>query len=582
MEVVSASMTVSDETLNAQDEALERDNYVKDVTEAFIGNLNASMRQIRLSVRNLPLEEGNVNDMILRRAENTTNETRTELNNSEQAMKERLESLCEDILIQRRLLSDKERVQFDEAWCIDRSSGKFVVEEIDKHNLLWQAEEEKVIDVAEYIYEELMNVEKESKYLMEEIKSLSEASIRIELLHQFIIDLLGRNTVAAKIFATKTSLDFEKVPILSPWKKSVVMVFLVAINIVFAYFCMLKAYSKGLSWQYSFLNAYVTQMLLDILLFETIECLWINLVVPLLVAKEVSRAYYTLQHTLDILKASNAIFDNKKICMNVAEYFFVSHKLASHDQYKAFIESNIIKSYINHFPGAVSTIWKKKLDHAMMSSTKASTSTSNENHNDMEDGLLQYSNDSWTWRKTIQSLSWSLPHRFLVSFLVQVLVFSPLYMQRIFIRLLEPVLLTALSMMFFYLIEHTLYLILFILIVFLLCIVIYRDYLKVEHSFLRDYVDNYTNINPTTFIVPDNHNNGYFVDSERRGFERIHDRYDENLHRPQTSYHSELGSSYSGCDSSINDKYDEIDDKFPQTQIYSSNSDLGSSYSGCD
>jgi hypothetical protein len=51
---------------------------------------------------------------------------------------------------------------------------------------------------------ELSNVRSESEKKIQKLKVAHDTHIGLELLHTFILDLLGRNTPVAKIFETKS------------------------------------------------------------------------------------------------------------------------------------------------------------------------------------------------------------------------------------------------------------------------------------------------------------------------------------------------------------------------------------------
>ena len=51
---------------------------------------------------------------------------------------------------------------------------------------------------------------------------------------------------------------------------------LVLINLFFVYFTILRAADKGNSWQWSFVVACVFQLLVEVFLYETLECYWVS------------------------------------------------------------------------------------------------------------------------------------------------------------------------------------------------------------------------------------------------------------------------------------------------------------------
>jgi hypothetical protein len=50
-------------------------------------------------------------------------------------------------------------------------------------------------------------VRREAQHKLEKLVVATDSQIGLELLHMLVLDLLGRNTPAAKIFATKSSAE---------------------------------------------------------------------------------------------------------------------------------------------------------------------------------------------------------------------------------------------------------------------------------------------------------------------------------------------------------------------------------------
>lgn len=50
-------------------------------------------------------------------------------------------------------------------------------------------------------------VQKETKDKLEKLLVAADSQIGLELLHMFVLDVLGRDTAAAKIFLSKSSIE---------------------------------------------------------------------------------------------------------------------------------------------------------------------------------------------------------------------------------------------------------------------------------------------------------------------------------------------------------------------------------------
>ena len=68
------------------------------------------------------------------------------------------------------------------------------------------------------------------------------------------------------------------------------MAILVLLNAFFAYFCILVGYRRGVVWQQAFLAAALVQFFVEVVLFETMECMWVNCVIPLIVSNDVPQS----------------------------------------------------------------------------------------------------------------------------------------------------------------------------------------------------------------------------------------------------------------------------------------------------
>ena len=109
-----------------------------------------------------------------------------------------------------------------------------------------------------------------SKQLINQFKNITDHHKGLSIINVFILDLLGRDTLAAKIFQHKFELEFEKADPISHLFKSIVLLLLLVFNGFFVYYIILKAYTKGYNWQIRYLWSYVFQMLTEIFLYETI------------------------------------------------------------------------------------------------------------------------------------------------------------------------------------------------------------------------------------------------------------------------------------------------------------------------
>ncbi|RYG61436.1 hypothetical protein EON64_18575 [archaeon] len=150
------------------------------------------------------------------------------------------------------------------------------------------------LHVRRLVKQEMQEVSRQAADMQDELASQSAAEQGFELLVQFIQDLLGRKTAAARIYAAKMELEFEKTRRVRVWIKAAIVMFLLGINGFFFYFTILRGISKGVAWQRSYATAWVVQCVLDVAVFETLQCSWFHYVVPSLASKEVQVAHELL------------------------------------------------------------------------------------------------------------------------------------------------------------------------------------------------------------------------------------------------------------------------------------------------
>jgi len=194
----------------------------------------------------------------------------------------------------------------------------------------------------------------------------SDAHRGVVIVHEFMLDLLGRDTAAAKIFANKADNDFKGMYHYHRFTKLVVVGIIVLINFGCIYYAMLKGFIRGESWQQQYLFACIFQLFLEVTLFETSVVLWCSVIVPQFVHDEVQTAFIAILKIISAMERTNQLLsgataeqqgdkdsaneecDAADICFNAADYFFVSKKLAA--TYPSLIESIIVRQFESLFP----------------------------------------------------------------------------------------------------------------------------------------------------------------------------------------------------------------------------------------
>jgi hypothetical protein len=259
------------------------------------------------------------------------------------------ELLMQDIVQQRLMMnsSAKETKLFDEQWGVLSD---------EPANYAIRPEAAACIETA------VKESSKEASRLDEVLSNYSLQHAGLEMLHLFMLDLLGRNTIAAKIFREKFGEEFGHSRVVVQLQKYFAAAALLALNAFFMYFVMIKGVQKGRDWQLQYVTCCVIQVGVDILLFETVECAWLNFLVPQYVHEEVASAAEKLRSLTQRIAGLRTDIEETqqgqevtKFFLNAPAHLFVSTKLAR--KKPQLLESMIVGSYRHHLPGEICKTW---------------------------------------------------------------------------------------------------------------------------------------------------------------------------------------------------------------------------------
>jgi hypothetical protein len=258
-------------------------------------------------------------------------------------------SLMQDIAHQRLLMNSaaKETKNYDTQWGVmSDADGNYIIRS----------------DAADCIEAAVNESNAEALRLDAVINNYSLQHAGFEMLHLFMLDLLGRTTVAAKIFREKFKEEFGQSRVVVRWHKYAAAGALVALNAFFIYFVMIRGIQKGRDWQLQYITCCAVQVGVDILLFETVECAWLNFLVPQYVHDEVASAAEKLRSLTQKLAGSRTDIEDAqpelevtKFFLNAPPHLFASVKLARMKPH--LLESLIVGSYRHHLPGEICKTW---------------------------------------------------------------------------------------------------------------------------------------------------------------------------------------------------------------------------------
>jgi hypothetical protein len=277
-----------------------------------------------------------------------------------------------------------------------------------------------------------------------EFKHKSEEQAGVQLLQLFIEDLLGRDTDAAKIFKVKVREDYATLPVVSMCQKSLAACALVGINVFFLYFALLRGQQQGIQWQRAYLISCIVQITMEIGFSETLQCLYINYLVPRLLSRtDIEKVRNILQAC--IIQLCHAHSEGSPISpdwsedhtvkhvkplyfVDTSNYLFVSKRVAR--AYPSMMESMMIASYHSMFPGKVGKKWHSQ---AIGQTT----------HIDEKRYILWFD-----VRKGVTALT-----MFLTLSIVQFMTSAPVRLQKLTVRFCEPFLIGIAALTWSYVVQ---------------------------------------------------------------------------------------------------------------------------------
>ncbi|KAJ1431424.1 hypothetical protein B484DRAFT_42826 [Ochromonadaceae sp. CCMP2298] len=259
----------------------------------------------------------------------------------------RMAQLSQEVQCQRRMLRAEEKDGFDRQWGLD-PVGDFCSGD---RALPCFRGEPGAVDI---IAAELRFVARETALKVQKLGIATDQHTGLEILHLFIQDLLGRSTPAALIFETKSAEDFKHTRVVTKFSKFLAMLALVLLNAFFASYAVVTGFRKGVSWQRMYLFACVVQIAAEVFVFETMECGWINCVIPSMVSSEVREVGTHIAGVVQTLCSGAA--QESRFFLHAPDYLFVSTGVAK--SFPGLMESILVQAYSSHLPGELSQKWQ--------------------------------------------------------------------------------------------------------------------------------------------------------------------------------------------------------------------------------
>jgi len=191
---------------------------------------------------------------------------------------------------------------------------------------------------------------------------VSEAQVGTSLLHTFIVDLMGRNTLEARVVAATT---VNRVATAKSRDNRLIAGFAFGfINVGLLIGVILLGGSRSLKWQVTFIASFLMQCVMELLIVELLGCFYLYYMVPMFAFHDLLAALDILQHTMKKMhdiEIGIVGSDSKRFALlDYPAYLFVSRTAAK--KYSSMFESSIIQFYTSVLPGTYSAKWRREFN----------------------------------------------------------------------------------------------------------------------------------------------------------------------------------------------------------------------------
>lgn len=197
----------------------------------------------------------------------------------------------------------------------------------------------------------------------------------IEIFHQLILDMLGRNTLSAIIFSNKFDQEFQRIEPVSHQLKIAATATLLVVNGLIAFYIFLLGLSKSTEWQTLLLIAFMIQLVFEIV-NETVECVLINFSVPNFVNSELKDVRKILKVVVNKLVTTTADANRELRILSAQDLLFVSHRLAR--LRPDLLESMVALSYASPLPDPIKSRQAESVERETRAEDSAGQSNSEE------------------------------------------------------------------------------------------------------------------------------------------------------------------------------------------------------------
>eukprot|EP01033_Poteriospumella_lacustris_P013205 gene13205-9456_t len=151
------------------------------------------------------------------------------------------------------------------------------------------------------VRQQYAHVRKTAHELRSQIDTLHGVEAGVKLMQSFLTDLIGRDTPEGKIFVTKVESDFKESSAVSSYERWFLWFFVLAMNVIFCYYVVMKGVLRGHTWQRSLITSFWLEMLSEMLLFETMEVLYVEFFIPNIAYPKIQKAEVVIEKLIDHL-----------------------------------------------------------------------------------------------------------------------------------------------------------------------------------------------------------------------------------------------------------------------------------------
>lgn len=208
------SVSAAHESMQIPEKTIEASNQAKSFSQLFVQEQKAILEK-QQSSRNANRSESlvarqqrkTIDKLKNHRSQENESKSHPKSNSKSKSKEEETQELFHlfgefvvDLNEQRRALKPSIRDRYDSQWGVD-PTGEFSKQ--------WSASWSGVglLSAEDSLRNEMKFVQTETKHKLEKLSLATDSQIGLEILHMFVMDVLGRDTPAAKIFLTKSQIE---------------------------------------------------------------------------------------------------------------------------------------------------------------------------------------------------------------------------------------------------------------------------------------------------------------------------------------------------------------------------------------